>query len=436
MEPDNAQEHYSEQLIRLPNVGICYLKPHFPSPTKTRADFGLRDDAIVYLSCQLIFKYLPQHDYLFVEIVRRVPTAQLVFVLRSTQNNQVNPNLEQQFRQRLQKAFASADLVMEDYCIFLPGQDSQGYSSLLACADAFLDTLEYSGGYTTLDAIAANLPVVCCPGQLMRGRQSYGFLQLLGVTETIASTEAEYIDIAVKLGLEPEWRQAIAQRMSENHPNLFEDTACVAGLEQFYREVVQDRLNQQSLSSSSETPASTIKRILHVGCGPYNPESLPKVFRTSEWHEVRLDINPAVHPDIIGSITDMSAVPIESMDAVYSSHNLEHVYAHEVSIALAEFYRVLKPGGRAIITLPDIQKVAEYVARGQLEETLYVSPAGPISAIDILYGLRSAIAEGNYFMAHRTAFTCESLSQKLKQAGFSKVDAYSENLNIWAVGHK
>ncbi len=438
MEPDNAQEHYSEQLVRLPNIGLCYPKPVFPEATKRRADFGLREDAVLYLSCQLMFKYLPQHDYLLVEIARRVPDAQIVFVLRSTPRGSVNPRLMQQFRQRLQRAFADAGLRMEDYCVFLPGQDLQGYASLLACTDIFLDTLGFSGGHTTLEAIAAGLPVVCCPGELMRGRQSAGILRMLGVTDTIAQTEAEYIDIAVKLGLETDWRQAISQRIWECQSNLFEDVACVAGLEQFYRQIVQEQLLQQEKTSQEwlNMQTTATKLILHVGCGPYDPEALPKPFRTSEWREVRLDLNPAVQPDIVGSITDLSAVPDQSMDAVYSSHNLEHVYAHEVPIALGEFYRVLKPGGRVLISVPDIQEVAEHVATGNLEEPLYESPAGPISAIDILYGLRTAIAGGNHFMAHRTAFTSESLSQKLKQAGFSKVNIQKGNLNIWAVGYK
>lgn len=239
MEPENGQEHYTEKLIRLPNIGLCYPEPHFPKPTKNRADFGLRDDSVIYLSCQLLFKYLPQHDYLFAEIARQVPNAQIVFILRSTKFSGFNPNLEPMFRQRLERVFADVGLQMEDYCVFLPGQNLEGYASILTCADVFLDTLAFSGGHTTLEAVAANLPVVCCPGELMRGRQSSGILHLLGVTETIAETEADYINIAARLGLDPDWRQAIVQRMSENQSKVFEDKACVLGLEQFYRQVTQ-----------------------------------------------------------------------------------------------------------------------------------------------------------------------------------------------------
>lgn len=79
-----------------------------------------------------------------------------------------------------------------------------------------------------------------------------------------------------------------------------------------------------------------------MGCGPSNPNALPQDFRGDDWVEIRLDINPNVQPDIIGTITDLSGVPNNSVDAVYSSHNLEHIYNFEVPIALAEFKRVLK----------------------------------------------------------------------------------------------
>ena len=72
------------------------------------------------------------------------------------------------------------------------------------------------------------------------------------------------------------------------------------------------------------------KCVLHVGCGPQNPEALHPVFRHPQWQELRLDINPAVKPDIVGSMTDMQAVADDSVDAIWSFHNLDHLFAHEV----------------------------------------------------------------------------------------------------------
>jgi SAM-dependent methyltransferase len=229
--------------------------------------------------------------------------------------------------------------------------------------------------------------------------------------------------------------------MSQRHAYLYEDKTCVKGLEQFYQQVVQDRLAEQetaplTLPNAFHT-SSTKKIVLHVGCGSYNPESLPERLRTEEWQEVRLDIDPTVRPDLIGSITDMSAVPSQSVDAVYSSHNVEHVYYHQVLIALAEFHRVLKPGGFAMILVPDIQTAAEAVARGNLEDPpLYISPAGPIAAIDMLYGFRKLIAPGNYYMSHHTAFTAQSLADKMQQVGFRELEVRRENFNIVAIGYK
>ncbi len=176
--------------------------------------------------------------------------------------------------------------------------------------------------------------------------------------------------------------------------------------------------------------------VLHVGCGRYSPTSLHPAFRTSEWQEIRFDIDPDVEPDIIGTLTDMEAVDSSSVNAIWSSHNIEHLYPHEVPIALGECYRALKPGGIVLITLPDIQKVAEYVAAGKLETPLYISPAGEIAALDILYGLGTSIANGNYYMAHRTGFTAETLKNKLMDAGFVNVEVCREDLNLWAKAYK
>jgi len=186
------------------------------------------------------------------------------------------------------------------------------------------------------------------------------------------------------------------------------------------------------------THPSATKTVLHVGCGHYDPQSLAPQFRTAEWKEVRLDINPSVSPDIVASITDMSSVPSHSVDAVWSSHNLEHLYAHEVPLALREFWRVLKPGGVALLTMPDIQEVARHVAQGNLDQTLYVSPAGPICAIDILFGHRGFIARGNLFMAHKTGFTAKSLGQKLIEVGFAevKVSVDQPAFALWALATK
>ena len=229
MEPENAQNHYSETLIRLPNIGVSYPKPYIPPTTKNRADFQLRDDAVIYLCCQAPFKYLPQYDFILAEIAHRVPQAQFLFLRGGL------------LKQRLNRAFAAVGLKSEDYCVFLTIPERLDYLTINLLSDVYLDTFSWSGGNTTLEAIACNLPIVTCPGEFMRGRHSDSFLKMLGVTDTIAQNEAEYIEIAVKLGLDPALRNQLAERMRENQDRLYDDKACVVGLEAFYKQIVEER---------------------------------------------------------------------------------------------------------------------------------------------------------------------------------------------------
>ncbi len=180
-----------------------------------------------------------------------------------------------------------------------------------------------------------------------------------------------------------------------------------------------------------------MKQVLHVGCGPASAAKLHATFRTPEWRELRLDINPEVQPDVVASMTDMAVVETGSMDAVWSSHNIEHLYPHEVPVALREFWRVLKPEGFALVTLPDLRQVARLIAEDKLDEPAYVSPAGPIAPLDILYGFRPELARGNLFMAHRTGFTAKTLGQALVAAGFARAKVTAdEHFNLWAIANK
>jgi cyclopropane fatty-acyl-phospholipid synthase-like methyltransferase len=181
---------------------------------------------------------------------------------------------------------------------------------------------------------------------------------------------------------------------------------------------------------------SSKKKLLHVGCGPYRPEALPPELRTEEWQEIRLDIDPRMNPDILGTITDLSAVEDNSVDAVYSSHNLEHIYDYEVPLALAEFKRVLKSGGLTWLVVPDMQLAAEWVVKGDMDDQpLYISPAGPVKALWMFYGMGTSIP-GIPYMAHKTGFTAASLYNQLTKAGFINLDLSTGHFNIYAKGYK
>ena len=189
-----------------------------------------------------------------------------------------------------------------------------------------------------------------------------------------------------------------------------------------------------SLPGDGAVPSKTV---LNVGCGYPLRQKLHRHFHGPEWREIRLDLDPAVQPDIVCSITDISPVAADWVDAVWSSHNLEHLQRHEVPLALAEFLRVLKPHGLLLVTLPDLQQVARLVVEDRLEESAYVSQSGPITPLDMIFGHTASLARGNQFMAHRTGFTARSLHKLLIEAGFVEVTLrQGASFDLWATGYK
>lgn len=236
MEPEDGQAHYSETLVRLPRLGTCFEKPVLPPQRRYRQDFGLHQDAVVYLTCQYLGKYLPQYDYLFPAIARQVPSAQFVFLALP------NAAIGRQFWQRLSQAFSAWGLAIENHCRLLPQLDHQDYLDLNRCADVMLDSYGWSGGITTLEAVAAGLPVVTCPGRFLRGRHTYAILKRMGLDLLIAQDLQRYEDLAVQLGRDPQFRQQISQQIQERRDLLLEDRDCVAALAHFLRQAVCQKL--------------------------------------------------------------------------------------------------------------------------------------------------------------------------------------------------
>ncbi|HWE50637.1 MAG TPA: hypothetical protein VG273_12640 [Bryobacteraceae bacterium] len=235
-EPEGGERHYSEQLMRLPGVGVCYQKPIIPTPLlrKTRRDFGLREDACVYLCSQQAFKFLPQNDAVFAQIASRVPDAQFVFTI-------MNAPVRSDFLRRLSRAFEAVGLRAEDHCVVLPELRHLDYWNLQLLGDVFLDTIGWSSGGSVFEAIACNVPVVTVAGEFMRGRQGAGILLQLGLGDTVARDIAEYVELAARLGQNRPFREEIVRRVAAGHPGLFSDARSVGALDDFFEREIFPR---------------------------------------------------------------------------------------------------------------------------------------------------------------------------------------------------
>jgi predicted O-linked N-acetylglucosamine transferase (SPINDLY family) len=228
IEPDDGAEHYTERLVRLPNISIYYEPTEFTPVAVDRSELRLRPDALLFWSAQALFKYQPQHDDVFARIAREVGDCQFIFLAYDG-----HPRFSDMFGQRLKDSFARHGLKSEHYCKILPRLDYNRFIAAAGICDVVLDSLGWSGGTSTLETLAHDLPIVTWPSPLMRGRVTAGFLEVMGVTETIAASADDYVAIAVRLAREPAWRKAIREKIGAAKHLVFAHRDTLSALEDF-----------------------------------------------------------------------------------------------------------------------------------------------------------------------------------------------------------
>jgi SAM-dependent methyltransferase len=178
-----------------------------------------------------------------------------------------------------------------------------------------------------------------------------------------------------------------------------------------------------------------LKQVLNAGSGVAGGSTLHPAFRRAEWEELRLDVDANVSPDIVGSFTAMQGLVADaSVDAIWSSHSIEHLHTHEVGPALREFRRVLRADGFALVTCPDLRAIARLLLEADAETIAYQSSAGPIRVLDMIYGHAHSIAAGRLAMTHNTGFTVQRLGRVAADAGFVETRVVEgDGYDLWAL---
>ncbi|KAA5605508.1 hypothetical protein F1188_11490 [Roseospira marina] len=227
MEPEGAEAVYTERLVPLPRLGIHYRPAQ---RTDGRRDvFGLPEGVPVYLCCQALQKYLPDQDDLFARIATAVPDARFVF-LRHRSATAANAA----FLRRLESAFVARGLDPGAHLVALPWLAWEDFLRLCGVCDVFLDSIGWSGGNTTLEALAQGAIPVTLPGPFMRGRHTMAMLRLMGLDELVARDRNDYVAIAARLGQDREVRARLRAEVQERRNRLYGDDGAVRALEAFY----------------------------------------------------------------------------------------------------------------------------------------------------------------------------------------------------------
>jgi predicted O-linked N-acetylglucosamine transferase (SPINDLY family) len=233
LEPPDAEAHYTERLVRLPGLGCTYSPLSAAPAPADLAALGIREGVPLLVCPGTPFKYTPRHDAVLAAIARRLGDCQLVFFTPGRA-----PELMARLRARMAGRFSAEGLHLDAFAVFAPWQSRAGFYGLMAQADVFLDTLGFSGFNTAMQALECGLPIAAFEGRFLRGRLASGILRRMGLDELVATDEARYVEIAVRLATDAAWWGEMRGRIEQGRAALYNDSEPVRALEKFFAEVL------------------------------------------------------------------------------------------------------------------------------------------------------------------------------------------------------
>ena len=229
LEPPAGASHYTERLVALPGVGVCVqaLKPVVVAPDLAAPELPATEPLLLCPGTP--FKYTPQGDAALATIAARLQargSGRLVF-FRSKR-----AAMSAQVEQRMRQVFAKAGVDYDRTVAWIPMLERGRFFGLMQRATAMLDTIGFSGFNTALQALECGLPVVAWEGEFMRGRLASGPLRHVGLDDLVATSQAEYADIALRLVDDVAWRARMRAEIVQRRQALFDDRASVRALEE------------------------------------------------------------------------------------------------------------------------------------------------------------------------------------------------------------
>lgn len=223
--PPETFPHYSEKIVYLPHSYQCNDggRP-VPRPGGARADHGLPEAGFVFCCFNNNYKITPAVYDVWMRLLRACPGS-VLWVLAGELSAMHNLRRE-----------AAARGVAPERLVFAPYAPVDDHLARHHLADLFLDTLPCNAHATAADALWAGLPMVTCLGNTFAGRVGASVLQAIGLPELVATSLAEYEELALALARAPERLAAIRATLMRNRATepLFDTARTTRSLEAAY----------------------------------------------------------------------------------------------------------------------------------------------------------------------------------------------------------
>ncbi|MCA9115879.1 MAG: tetratricopeptide repeat protein [Planctomycetaceae bacterium] len=215
LDREGAEGDYSERLVRMKSMNVYYRLPQDAVSRRKRADFGIPEDRTAYGCLHSVFKLHPEYDQLLREILERDERAVLVLLKGNSFR------WETTLQGRLKRTMPG----MEDRIIRVPQQKRADFMRLGELVDVQLEPIHFGGGNTSYEAFARGVPIVTLPARYLRGRVTSALYRQMGVESCIARNREDYVSLALRLGQDKAFRQAVSADILQAAPALYEDSA-------------------------------------------------------------------------------------------------------------------------------------------------------------------------------------------------------------------
>lgn len=226
IEGEGAEAHYSETLYRMKKLPTRYARPNLPAALRPRASFGFDPAKRLYLCQQSVIKHHPDLDCVIAAILRGDEGGEVVLLEGAVKH------WSDQVRQRLAETIPDVAPRVR----FVPRLSPEDFISLTAAADVIFDAPHFSGGNTSYEAFALGKPVATHAGAFMRGRVTLGQYRAMGLGDEFTSDTVEGVgDIALKLGLDTDYRRDAETRVRAAAQALWDEDAAVEEFADFLR---------------------------------------------------------------------------------------------------------------------------------------------------------------------------------------------------------